>query len=91
MKQQRYQYMNKEQITASFDIKPCTYFKVRKLIRLHPDRYTDYAIHDRLTDGNAFVDAKKYAKQLKNGDPREKWYKPGCLKCRTESPFHYAR
>lgn len=69
MKQQRYQYMNKEQITAAFDIKQCTYFKVRKLIRLHPDRYTDYAIHDRLTDGNAFVDAKKYAKQLKNGDP----------------------
>lgn len=65
----KFRFMTSEQIQAAFDIKPCTYYKVRRLIKLHPERYTSYAVQDRHTDGCAFMDAKANARKLQKGEP----------------------
>lgn len=62
-------FMTGKQIKEVFQCGQSTYLKIRKLIKAHPERYTQYAIMDRLTDGLAFVDAKTFAKRLKEGAP----------------------
>ena len=60
-------YMTGAEIKDAFKCEQSTYMKTRKIIRDHPERYTHYAIVDRLTSALAFADAKAFGKQLSAG------------------------
>lgn len=69
-------YMNGEEIKAFFKCSQSTYLHIRKVIKEHPERYTHYAIVDRLTSAPAFADAKAFASRLRKGDATLPPYEP---------------
>jgi hypothetical protein len=61
-------YKTAYEIKKSFACQDSTFYQTRKIIKKHPERYTPYAVIDRLVSAPCFMDARVYGKKLEAGE-----------------------